>query len=84
MYVLGKDDDIVGGKFVVSIYHLEPESSKIVCGQIFVSTLASCCDMMFMLFPVSGRLLLLLFISLNPNFKFGITSVTLFLFLFLS
>ena len=59
-------------------------SSGIVCGQIFGLTLASCCDMMFVLFPVSGKLMLLLFVSLNPNFEFGITSVMLFLLIFLS
>ena len=31
MYVLGKDDDIVGGEFVVNIYHLEPEFRVMMC-----------------------------------------------------
>ena len=59
-------------------------SSGIFCGQIFVSTLSAFCKIMCILFPVNGRLLLLLGVSLNPNFEFGITSVTLILLLFLS
>ena len=31
MYVLGKDDDIVGGEVGVSIDHLEPEFLVMVC-----------------------------------------------------
>ena len=59
-------------------------SSVIFRGQIFVSTLSSSCEIICILFPVSRRLLLLLGVSLNPNFEFEITSVTLFLLLFLS
>ena len=59
-------------------------SSGIFRGQILVLTLSSSCEIMCNLFPVSRRLLLLLGVSLNRNFEFEITSVTLILLLFFS